>query len=516
MTRDPPRTLKDTLAARSPRVQKLVSFLSDLSAFSRYVTRLPLRTYQLEPARAILDSVLRRRGLTFAVMMSRQAGKNELSGQLEAYLLHLFTRAGGQIVKASPTFKPQTVNSIMRLIDRLDNPWGRGRYRRREGYLVEMGRARALFFSADPHSNVVGATANILLECDEAQDVRPDKWHKDFRPMGASTNATTVLWGTAWTSDTLLAQTIQHLQRREARDGVRRVFTYDADRVGREIPAYAAYVESEVQRLGRNHPLIKTQYYLEAIDATGGMFPPTRRALMRGDHPRRHEPVPGRRYALLVDVAGEDEAEGDEMARMLLANRKRDATALTIVDVDVRYGHLPAYRAVERRLWLGTKHAALYAQILALARAWSAIYVVIDATGVGAGLASFLAQALGEKVIPVTFSAKVKSDLGWDFLSIVETGRYRDYVDDQEPDTRQFWYEVAHCKRDIGTGPGKPLKWGVWETPAYDGLIARGHDDLLISASLTAVLDKQPWPGTGQSAVVHTQDVLDQIDHEGW
>jgi len=449
-------------------------------------------------------------------MMSRQAGKNELSSHIEAYLLYLHKRAGGQIVKASPTYKPQTLNSIMRLMDRLDYSWSAGKAKRREGYIVQLGKARCMFFSADPHSNVVGATADLLLECDEAQDVRPDKWDKDFRPMGASTNVTTVLWGTAWTSDTLLATTIQHLTRLEAKDGIRRVFKYDADRVGAELPAYAAYVADEVARQGRNHPLIRTQYFLEEIDAQGGLFPPLRRALMRGDHERRHEPVPGRRYAILVDVAGEDEQEGDAQARMLLGNTKRDATALTVVDVDAPYGQLPTYRAVDRKLWLGVKHASLYGQILALANHWHAMFVVVDSTGVGAGLSSFLAKALADRLIAVLFSPKVKSDLGWDFLAIVETGRYQDYVDDQQPDTRQFWYEVESCQQEIRRGPGQSMKWGVWETPAYDGLIARGHDDLLISAALTGALDKQQWPGTGESAVVETDDALDEIDQGEW
>ncbi|MHB0869810.1 MAG: hypothetical protein ACYC5J_10195 [Chloroflexota bacterium] len=58
--------------------------------FSRHVAGRPLRPYQLEPAPAILDSALHRKGLIFTVMMARQAGKNELSAQLELYLLNLF------------------------------------------------------------------------------------------------------------------------------------------------------------------------------------------------------------------------------------------------------------------------------------------------------------------------------------------------------------------------------------------------------------------------------------------
>lgn len=334
--------------------------------------------------------------------------------------------------------------------------------------------------------------------------------------MGASTNVTTVLWGTAWTSNTLLARQIAYLKRLEGRDGRRRVFKYDADRVGAEVPRYAEYVKQEVERLGRDHPLVKTQYYLEEIDAEGGLFPPMRRALMRGQHARRREPEAGKRYALLIDVAGEDEQAGDPLERALLANKRRDATGLTVVEVDIAYGRLPVYRAVDRRFWLGVKHTSLHGQIVALAGHWGAMFVVVDATGVGAGLASFLVEALGEKVIPVLFSAKVKSDLGWDFVGVVETGRYFDFADDQSVENRQFWYEVENCEYKVREGSSKLMSWGVWETPAFDGLIARGHDDLLISAALVAVLDEQEWPGVGAAAVVERGDELEEIDREAW
>jgi len=491
-------------------------FLQNLNNFSRLVIRRPLRRYQLEPAQAILHSILNQDGLTFAVMMSRQAGKNELSGQLEAYLLNLFQRRGGQIVKASPTFKPQTVNSIMRLCDRLRNPWNDGQWQPRAGYMVQLGNARCLFFSAGPAASVVGATADILLEGDEAQDIQASKWIKDFLPMTASTNATRVLYGTAWTSDTLLATTIRELVRQEARDGRRRVFQYDADIVGAEVPAYANYVKEQVALFGRNHPLIRTQLFLETIDAEAGLFPELRRALMRGSHQRQHEPTPDRRYALLVDVAGEEETAGDPLQRSMLENKRRDATALTVVEVEVQYGQLPRYRAVDRKTWLGVKHTSLHGQILALARHWGAVWVIVDATGIGAGLASFLEKALGEKVIPVVFSPKLKSDLGWRFAGIIETGRYADYTDDGQPETRQFWHEVEACQYQVREGPGKLMSWGVWETPAYDGLIAYGHDDLLISAALTAILDQQEWPGTGPSAVVERRDELAEIDRADW
>jgi len=70
-----------------------------------------LRSYQQEVARAILDSVFGRKGLTFSVEIARQGGKNELSAQLEMLLLTLFMAEPQDLVKCSPTFKPQTVIS---------------------------------------------------------------------------------------------------------------------------------------------------------------------------------------------------------------------------------------------------------------------------------------------------------------------------------------------------------------------------------------------------------------------
>ena len=74
---------ESSIDARRQAVLKRL--LTDVGLFSRHVVHRPLRPYQLEPARAIVDSVLRRKGLTFTVLMARQAGKNELSAQLEAH-----------------------------------------------------------------------------------------------------------------------------------------------------------------------------------------------------------------------------------------------------------------------------------------------------------------------------------------------------------------------------------------------------------------------------------------------
>ena len=126
-----------------------------------------LRPYQMEVAKAVTDSVLNRKGMTFSVEIARQGGKNELSAQLEVLLLTLFINRGGNAVKCSPTFKPQTVVSMMRLKERL-NQWGyAGLWKTEMGYILKLGNARQVFLSAGESANVVGNTAHILLEIDE-------------------------------------------------------------------------------------------------------------------------------------------------------------------------------------------------------------------------------------------------------------------------------------------------------------------------------------------------------------
>ena len=88
---------------------------------------------------------------------------------------------------------------------------------------------------------------------------------------------------------------------------------------------------------------------------------------------------------------------------------QRDSTALTIVEVDLStleddLIQAPRYLVRRRVLWTGIRHTALYARLKALAELWDPRYIVIDATGVGAGLSSFLEKAYPNKLIPLLFA----------------------------------------------------------------------------------------------------------------
>ena len=493
--------------------------LRDVCLFAEHASGTKLRSYQAEVARAIAGSVLEGLGETFVVIFPRQSGKNELQAQVEAYLLMMLSMQPAEMVKISPTWKPQSLNAMRRLERVLKaNMFSSGKWCKESGYIFRVGEARIYFLSGSPTASIVGATASTLLECDEAQDVLIAKWDKEVAPMAASTNATRVFWGTAWTSSTLLARELRAAREKERADGMQRTWVLTADEVGREVPAYRKFIQGELAKHGRQHPFVRTQYYSEEIDDQSGMFPADRLGLMRGQHAAEEGPDGGSVYAFLVDVAGEDEGQLAGKGSAGLENPGRDSTALTIVRVDLSGLEDPAigkpiYRVVHRRVWTGAKHSQIYGQVLAMAESWAPRWLVIDATGVGAGLASFLAKALPNQVLPFVFTQKSKSDLGWNFLSIVETGRYKEHtLSGTQLLQATFWQQCRHTQLEIIPGPGKTMRWSVADgtrDPATGELL---HDDLLISAAMAAVLDEQAW-GTAQSAVIQAPDILEGL---GW
>jgi hypothetical protein len=499
----------------------LISLARDVVPFVRCASGLQLRGYQEAVARAIVRSVLGGQGHSFVVIFPRQSGKNELQAQLQAYLLTLFSGQRAEMVQVCPTWKPQAANAMSRLEAVLNGSLLlRDRWEKQHGHVYQIGQARLAFLSGSPTANIVGATANLLLSVDEAQDIQTDKFDKEIAPMAASTHATRVFWGTAWTSNTLLAREEGAALAQQKLDGIRRAWRLDCADVAREVPAYGAFVAEQVERLGRNHPMVRTQYFSEDIDAEGGLFSAQRLALLRGLHPPQLIPQPGGIYVMTLDLAGEDEAGGT--GALQISPAARDATALTIARVDLAAlneieSHLPTYQIVHRQLWVGARHTDLYGQIVRMAADWGVRYLACDATGVGAGLTAFLSQALGPKVIPFVFSSKSKSDLGWSFLALIDSGRLKDHAPG-EADTAGldglqalFFSQLTHCQYEILPGPEKRIRWGVPDgtRDLHSGELV--HDDLVISAALLSLLDRQAWSQPGRTAIVHASDPLEDM-----
>ena len=453
-----------------------------------------LRPYQREVALAILDSVFGRKGLTFSVEIARQGGKNELSAQLELLLLTLYIVEPQNLVKCSPTFKPQTVISMLRLKDRL-NDAGFGDFWGSElGYIIRLGNARAIFLSADESANVVGNTAHILLEVDESQDVSKEKYTKEFKPMGATTNVTTVHYGTTWDDSTLLEEAKQINLELERKDGIKRHFRYDWETVAGYNPDYLAYVQAEKERLGENHPLFLTQYRLLPIRGGGGYLSPQQRGQLEGEHARKHQSERGQIYLAGIDLAGEAEDKGDAALRAL--KPRQDSTVVTIGELDFsvsdEISNYPCIKVVEHYWWTGKKHAELYPQLVdILKNVWHCRKIVVDATGIGEPVASFLRKSLGPRVISFTFTQRSKSELGFNLLAAINSGKLKMYRGDSSEEYQEFWFEMEKARSQYR--PSQTMNFYV--DPA------QGHDDFLMSLALLVEAANQYKPRGAKGAL---------------
>ncbi len=436
-----------------------------------------LRPYQLKAGRAIIDSVLNGRGLTFTVVMARQAGKNELSAQLELWLLVCNAQRALDGIKCAPTFDPQCQVSLRRLWSHVVRAEFDSEAVKEDGRAICMGRARQLFLSAEPSSNVVGHTAGLLLEVDEAQDVDREKFDREFRPMAAPLGATTVLYGTPWDESTLLEQAVQTNLEQERRDGIRRHFSADWTAVAEFNPAYTRYVEAERARLGEDHPLFRTQYALKTIAGGGRLFGPGQRAQLQGRHPRQHAPASGELYVAGLDIAGEGRGEQGER---LPATRQGDATVLTIARVVLPAADAivqePRLEIVEHLALTGEAHDALFSRLAdLLGQVWRVRRLAIDATGLGETLTRLLTRALGEDVVQaVRFTAQSKSHLGYELVAAVNGGRLKMYAADGSQEYATFWREIELARATYR--PNQTMNFFV--EPSH------GHDDYVVSLSL--------------------------------
>jgi hypothetical protein len=148
---------------------------------------------------------------------------------------------------------------------------------------------------------------------------------------------------------------------------------------------------------------------------------------------------------------------------------------------------------------------ALLERLVAYVKQWRVRAVVVDASGVGEGLADALMQRLGpEKVFPFNFARNHnKAGLGNQFLALVETGRFRYFEegagaeDEGGPPGSDAWWFFTQCRLcGYELGPGRSIEQGLkWRvnpgaTVLLNGEATAVHDDRLLSAALAAEVDR--------------------------
>ena len=484
-----------------PILQAIKRLLGDFPAFSRQVIKVPLYDYQLQVTQPIIDSIQSGAGDEYLLIFPRQSGKNEVTAQLLVYFLVLFQKRGGNIVFAATG--DGAGRGARRLDDRLDNAWTRGKAKKQNHPARRtLQKASVVFLSAHPLAASRGETAHHALFIDEVQDINGPHLEAVFTPMRAANNATAVYLGTVKTTRDFLWQKKMELERLTAADGKQRVFHVSPEEVIAENPAYATFLQTQIQKHGKNHPIIQSEYFGVPIDAAGGLFDRRRQALMRGEHDRRKGPELGHIYAATIDIGGQDEAATDPVAQ--LANPGRDYTVVTIFDVIPE--QLPVYCAVDVLVDHGSRHFETYPGMPKLADKideflgyWNVDHVVVDASGVGQGLASHLTAQRGrDNVTAFSFATRgVKAALASRLLAIIETHRFKYWSDDagQElSDGWWFWQQCTHCGYDLPPEGRfeKDLQWGVPATlkiPTSEGNLLV-HDDRLLSAALIAEYDR--------------------------
>jgi len=217
----------------------------------------------------------------------------------------------------------------------------------------------------------------------------------------------------------------------------------------------------------------------------------------------------------------------EESAPPSKTQRKRAMEELQVLGEDL-VGK-PIYKVVNRQAWQGERHSTLYARLLRLAERWQPEKIVVDASGVGAGVGSFLRDKLGERVIALQFTRLLKSRLGWGFLAVVDTGRFQDFSAVSYPEQWQanpllgqmaseqdrlqalFYRQLAGLRAEVSPGPERLLRWSVPEgTRDPEGGML--HDDLALSAAMCAVLDEQSWRWSSPSVVIPASDPILEMD----
>ncbi len=149
----------------------------------------------------------------------------------------------------------------------------------------------------------------------------------------------------------------------------------------------------------------------------------------------------------------------------------------------------PRVKIVEQYWWTGRKHAELYPQLVdILKNIWHCRRIAVDATGVGEPVSSFLRQALGSRVIPFTFTQKSKSELGFNLLAAVNSGRLKMYRGDNSPEYQEFWFEMERARSQYR--PNQTMNFYV--DPS------QGHDDFLMSMALVLEAASQFKPRSAQ------------------
>lgn len=437
----------------------------------REVSKRPLRGPQAEMIKKTEAHVSRHDGNIMTIKSARQTGKNEISAIL--HRRHLLRRQHNPFyqcwIRTAPTHKPQVVNSKKRLREHLNlstsniirHPlFAREKLSKEEGYIWRLGNAAVEFLSSGPHSNVVGATASTCLDMDEAHKIDKDKFDEDFAPFTADTNAGTLLWGVGGNGmDTL--QWYIDSNKDNKKDHLNLCYPCD---IWMEIhPPYRAHVESRVNVLGWDHPIIMTQYRLLSI-AARGRFINAKQAmsLLSGQHHRCRAPRHGRRYQMTVDVAAGNEEFNPDNLLEGFEDVDTDSSAIIIYEVTDEMslnGIFPIVNIMDI-IWLTGTDIGVDEEVVDDAiELWNPDKVTIDGVGVGRQLSENMVKKYGPSMVKMYIASDTDvSEDCFGTLARLNSDSIKMFLNDDSPEWRQFEKQLTHTQYQAQKGKMKLIK----------------------------------------------------------
>lgn len=425
----------------------------------------PLKPDQVFIIREIEGLMADGSGDTITVMLPRQYGKNEIAATVHERHLIRNVAIGGSIVRAAPTYKPQTVNSRRRLekIARNDPLFDMKEFGWREGYIGEYGNAEVQFLSSDVHANIEGATASCLLDIDEAHLTSVESYEEKLAPMTASTNAPKVMWGVAAHKRDLLYKTrMRNMEMGKNNRNIR----IPAMRVAEQDEIYRQHYEGRVRELGADHPVILTQYDLVDVDHVGGAFKPQHvHSLFDSDHVRANDPehhrAPHCDIIAVIDMAGEEESDSgvDPDAD---DRDSPDAVVMCIASVDRRRIETgrPLIRILDWKRWVGrkiqpipgTSELSVQELIINTLHLWQPKVTLIDSRGVGNTPAAWLSRVWPRTLIRYAANISTVSEDLYATYAYLNLGQLKMFRDDRSEEYAQLTREMSWVRARYSAG----------------------------------------------------------------
>lgn len=462
---------------------------------SIHLSKRPLRGPQTEILQSAERFIAEHRGGIMPIMISRQAGKNDIAAILQRR--HLWRDQYASLpsiwIRTAPTHRPQIVNSKKRLREMLrlsakniiGHPaFENARLIKEEGYIWRLGNASVEFLSSGPQSNVVGATASKCLDMDEAHKVNKSKLDEDFMPFTANTAAATLLWGVAANG----LDAIEACRQKNIDDGKAHLNLYYPCEIWmEEHEPYRIHVEDRIKALGYDHPIIKTQYRLISVAAEGRFLSEAQvRSMLSGDHEREKSPRPGKRYQMLVDLAAGNEDFNPDNVMEGEEDTQTDSTVIWIYEVSpvlCSNGIFPVIRIVDLQWLTGVALPKVEQEVKAAVRFWNPERVTLDAVGVGRQTAESTEMTFGPHVVnKYTADAASVSEDCFDLQARLNFGAVQMFKNDDSKEWVEFERQCSWTKYKADRGRMKLIK------PKQDQ-----HIDMV--KALTYILRNNPVAG---------------------